>query len=333
MKAALISALVLLSAWGTRPASAADSAGRPRPVEFSGKRYIRLGDWAAANNFGVHWLQRDESLELTNRSARLVFMKDSRDAEVNGIHVWLSNPIVLQNGAGYISELDLDTAIRPVISPPKNWKGSQVRKIVIDPGHGGKDPGNEDGSHQEKKYTLLLAQELCDQLNHAGFSASLTRTTDTLIDLPVRPDIARRRIADLFISLHWNSVQTGKSQVKGIETYCLTPAGASSSNAGGEIGDGGTKPGNRNNDKNMFLAYELHKSLLQNLGAEDRGVRRARFLVLCYAEMPAVLIEGGFMSHPAESKKIYDPAYRRQMARAIVQGVIAYKRQVDPSKQ
>src|SRR5882724_1291650 len=307
MKAVLISTLVLLSAWGARPASAMEARGRIGLVEFSGKRYVRLEDWAAANNFGVHWLQRDESLELTNHFARLVFMKDSRDAVVNGIHVWLSHPIVLQNGAGYISELDLNTAVRPVLSPPKNWKGSPVRRIVIDPGHGGKDPGNEDGPHQEKKYTLLLAQELCDQLNRAGFKASLTRTTDTLIDLPIRPDIARRRLADLFISLHWNSVQTGKSQVKGIETYCLTPAGASSSNAGGEIGDAGTKPGNRNNDKNMFLAYELHKSLLQNLGTEDRGVRRARFLVLCDAEMPAVLIEGGFMSHPTESKKIYDP--------------------------
>ena len=332
MKTAFISTLVLLCAWGTRPASAADAAGRARPVEISGKRYVRLGDWANANNFEARWLWRDESLELTNRSARLVFTKDSRDAEVNGIHVWLSNPIVLQNGGGYISELDLNTAIRPVLSPPTNRKGAQVRKIVIDPGHGGKDPGNEDGPHQEKKYTLLLAQELCDQLNRAGFNASLTRTTDTLIDLPIRPDIARRRIADLFISLHWNSVQTGKSQVKGIETYCLTPAGASSSNAGGEIGDGGTKPGNRNNDKNMFLAYELHKSLLQSLGAEDRGVRRARFLVLCYAEMPAVLIEGGYMSHPTESKKIYDPIYRRQMAHAIVEGVLAYQRHVAPAK-
>jgi len=332
MTAALISSLVLLSALGTQPAPATEAAGRVRPVEISGKHYVRLGDWAAANNFGIHWLQRDESLELINHSARLVFTKDSRDAEVNGLHVWLSYPIVLQNGAGYISELDLNTAVHPVLAPPKNWKGAQIRKIVIDPGHGGKDPGNEDGPHQEKKYTLLLAQELCDQLNHAGFNASLTRTTDTLIDLPIRPDIARRRMADLFISLHWNSVQTGKSQVKGIETYCLTPAGASSSNAGGEIGDAGTKPGNRNNDKNMFLAYELHKSLLQSLGAEDRGVRRARFLVLCYAEMPAVLIEGGYMSHPAESKKIYDPAYRRQMAHAIVEGVLAYQRHVDPPK-
>ncbi len=82
----------------------------------------------------------------------------------------------------------------------------------------------------------------------------------------------------------------------------------------------------------MFLAYELHKSLLKDLAAPDRGVRRARFAVLRTAEMPAVLIEGGFMSHPAESKRIYDPAYRRQMARAIVEGIVAYKNQVEQRK-
>jgi len=147
--------------------------GSPGPHRLGGvfRQTLRPArDWAAANNFGVHWLQRDESLELTNPFARLVFVRDSRDAVVNGIHVWLSYPVVLQNGAGYASELDLNTVIRPVLSPPKNWKGSPVRRIVIDPGHGGKDPGNEDGPHQEKKFTLLLAQELCDQFETAQVS-------------------------------------------------------------------------------------------------------------------------------------------------------------------
>lgn len=329
MKATLISMLVLVLGLDAPPAFALVPSNRIPSVEISGRRYVRLADWAKANNFDVRWLKRDETVQLTNRFSSLEFTKDSREAELNGVNVWLSNPVVLQNGTAFISEMDLETAVRPVLFPPKNWRGFRIKNIVIDPGHGGRDPGNEDGSHQEKKYALLLAQELRDQLQHAGFTASLTRTTDTLIDLPVRPDIARRRAADLFISLHWNSVQSGKSQVKGIETYCLTPAGASSSNAGGEIRDAGTKAGNRNNEKNMFLAYELQKSLLKSLGAEDRGVRRARFAVLCNAEMPAVLIEGGFMSHPTESKKIYDPAYRRQMAHALVEGVLAYQRQVD----
>ena len=79
----------------------------------------------------------------------------------------------------------------------------------------------------------------------------------------------------------------------------------------------------------MLLAYQLEKSLVRNLGCEDRGVKRARFEVLRAAEMPAVLIEGGFMSHSAEAKKIYDAGYRRQMAQAIVEGILAYRRLVE----
>ncbi|MDB6065482.1 MAG: Cell wall hydrolase/autolysin [Pedosphaera sp.] len=334
MRATLVLILLLFSACGkwVGTAHAASTAGRIESVDFSGKRYVRLEDWAKLNNFDIRWMGHDETLQLTNRSSRLVFNKDSREAQLNGVNVCLSHPILLRNGGSYISKLDLETAVHPLVWPPLNRSGAKVKTIVIDPGHGGKDPGFENGSHQEKKYTLLLAQELCDQLKRAGFNASLTRTTDTKIELPERPDIARRRGADLFISLHWNSVGGSKNEVKGVQTFCLTPPGASSSNAGGEIIDAGAKPGNLNNAKNMFLAYELQKSLLKNLGTQDRGVRRARFAVLCPAEMPAVLIEGGFMSHPTESKRIYDPAYRRDMARAIVEGVQDYKRQVEPAR-
>ncbi len=115
----------------------------------------------------------------------------------------------------------------------------------------------------------------------------------------------------------------------GPQTFCLTPAGASSSNAGGEVIGAGPKAGNRNDEKNMLLAYEVQKSLLQNLRVADRGVRRARYWVLRDAEMPAVLIEGGFMSNPGEAKRIYDTGYRQQMARAIAAGVAAYKTQVE----
>ncbi|HZQ46249.1 MAG TPA: N-acetylmuramoyl-L-alanine amidase [Verrucomicrobiae bacterium] len=333
MKAALALSLLLVIGAGERVFCAQNAPVRVETAEFSGRRYLRLGDWAKANNFELHWQKREEVVQLSNRASRMVFTKDSREAELNGVKVWLSWPIVINNGAGYISELDLQTAIRPVLSPPKNWSGSKVRNIVIDPGHGGRDPGNQDGARQEKKYTLLLAQELSAQLKRAGFNPSLTRTTDAFIDLPVRPDIARRRGADLFISLHWNSVDSGKNEVRGIETYCLTPAGAASSNAGGEIIGAGTKPGNRFNEKNMFLAYELQKTLLKELRAPDRGVRRARFAVLRTAEMPAILLEGGFMSHPAESMRIYDPVSRRQMAHAIVDGILAYKNAVEQGKR
>jgi N-acetylmuramoyl-L-alanine amidase len=301
-------------------------------ISLFGRSHVRLTEWAKANGYEIQWLKKEQSLQLSKGSSKIILGMDSRQAALNGVNVWLSHPVVLRDGVPCISDLDLRTTLTPIILPPKNWSGAKVETIVIDPGHGGKDPGNQAGGNQEKKYALLLAKELCNQLKEAGFEASLTRNNDTLLDLPLRPEIANRRKADLFISLHWNSAGTGRNDVKGVETYCLTPAGASSTNAGGDIFGAGSKPGNRFDDKNLYLAYIIQKSLLGGVGAEDRGVRRARFAVLRTAEMPAVLIEGGFMSHPSEAKRIFDPAYRKQMAKSIVNGITAYKKQVEPVK-
>ena len=254
---------------------------------------------------------------------------DSREAQVNGVQVWLLFPLVNRNGSVYVAQLDLQTLMQPILAPPKNRSGAKIRTVCLDPGHGGKDPGNHVGSKDEKIYTLLLAQEIRQQLARAGLQATLTRSTDTFIELPERPDLARRQKADLFVSLHFNSSDSGRNEVHGSEVYCLTPAGASSTNARGEGSGAGSFAGNRYNEKNMFLAYQVQKALTRNLAVEDRGVRRARFAVLRDATMPAVLIEAGFMSHPAEGRKIFTPAYRQQMARAIVDGLLAYKRTVE----
>jgi N-acetylmuramoyl-L-alanine amidase len=176
---------------------------------------------------------------------------------------------------------------------------------------------------------LLLARELNDQLTKLGFNVTMTRSSDTFIELPDRPDIARRRNADLFVSLHFNAVGGSAITVRGAEVYCLTPAGAASTNARGEGAGAGWFRGNHFNDKNMYLSWLIQRALTRSLGVEDRGVHRARFAVLREAAMPAVLIEGGFLSNPGESKKILDPAYRRQMARAIADSILAYKKTVE----
>ena len=325
-------ALLVLACALVLPAEARKGAREIPSASLLGRNYLRLADWARANNFEVHWLKQDEIVQVANHSARMVFEVDSRAADFNGTSVKLCYPVLMRNGSPCLTQLDADATLRPLLYPARNRPGAKIRNIVLDPGHGGRDPGNQDGAHQEKRYTLLLAQELADQLKRAGFRVSLTRTTDTLIDLPDRPDIARRRGADLFISLHWNSIATGRSNVKGAQTYCLTPAGAPSSNADAGAGGGGSNPGNRLNDKNVLLAYEIQTALRKGLGTDDQGVRRARFWVLRDATMPAVLIEGGYMSHPSESKHIYDPAYRSQMARAILEGIQAYKTQVERSR-
>ena len=224
---------------------------------------------------------------------------------------------------------DVVTALNPVVSPSRT-PGRTVKTICIDPGHGGKDPGNREGRQQEKTYTLLLARELGKQLSAAGFNVAMTRSSDTFIELPTRPELAKRRRADLMLSLHFNAVGSpGGSSVQGAEVYCLTPARASSTNARGEGAGTGAFPGNQHDSKNMLLAYHVQKALVHRLGAQDRGVKRARFAVLRSAEMPTVLIEGGFMTHPGEAKKIYDATYRRKMAEAILEAVLAYRKAVE----
>jgi N-acetylmuramoyl-L-alanine amidase len=305
--------------------------GASQQVSFriAGKEYIRLADWAKANGFDLRWIKRDESLQLGSQSSKIVITVDSREAQVNGIHAWLSFPAVNQSGAVCLAKLDAQTLLEPLLSLPKNRTGAKIRTVSLDPGHGGHDPGNHIGSKEEKTYTLLLAQEVRQQLIRAGLKATLTRNTDAFIELPDRPDLARRQKADLFVSLHFNSADTARNEVHGSEVYCLTPPGASSTNARGEGSGAGSFTGNQFNSKNVFLGYQIQRSLTQSLGVADRGVRRARFAVLRDAAMPAVLIEAGFMSHPVEGRKIFTATYRQQMARAIVDGILAYKRTVE----
>jgi N-acetylmuramoyl-L-alanine amidase len=250
------------------------------------------------------------------------------------VHVWLLFPPVTRDGAIYLAQIDLKSTLQPIFFPPKNHHGPGVKTICLDPGHGGKDPGFCIGTNQEKRrstnqektYNLLLAEEVGRQLIRAGFKVSMTRDSDTFIELATRSESARRRGADLFVSLHFNATGSSQNSVQGAEVYCMTPPGAPSTNARGEGGGAGSFPGNRFNDKNLFLAYQIQKSLTGELSVEDRGVHRGRLAVLREATMPAVLVEAGFLSHPVEGRKIFTAAYRRKMAAAIVSGIQSYKR-------
>lgn len=314
-------------------APAAPSAPRgPAPLHVGGTDYIPLAAWAGAHNLDFRWVTPEESLQLTNRSARILLSVDHREMQFNGTQIWLLFPIVLHNGGAYLAQLDALTTLQPLLAPTKNRPSVKIKKVCLDPGHGGKDPGNRVGSNEEKRYTLQLAQEVSAQLTKAGLKVIMTRTDDTFIELPDRADIARRRTADLFVSIHFNSADSGRDTVHGTEVYCMTPAGAASTNSRGEGGGTGAFAGNRCNDRNLFLAYQMQRSLTRSLQAPDRGVRRARFAVLRDATMPATLIESGFMSHPTEGQKIFTAEYRKKLARAIVDGLLAYKRAVEQTQ-
>lgn len=330
LRAVFASLIVLFGAW---------SASASGLAFINGQSCLQISQWAAANSFSSSTRDTGREVVLTDADTRLVFDANSAQVEINGIHVRLSFPVASQADHLYLSELDFKTLVRPLVDPPR----SQVKPtltICLDPGHGGKDTGNRVGSgffaHNEKTYTLALALVLRQELANLGFNVVLTRTSDVYVPLPARPALANARGADLFVSLHFNSSQEDPASVAGPETYCITPAGAKSSNDHSDEGEGyavsGTAPtvANYNEDKSLLLAYEMEKALVQNLHAEDRGVRRARFAVLRDARMPAILIEGGYMTNPTEGRKINTSAYRQQMADAITKGILTYLRITEP---
>jgi N-acetylmuramoyl-L-alanine amidase len=304
---------------------AATLNGLPRYSLF-GREYVNVAAWAKAAGFEWEWTRPREELQIASKYSRVILTMDSRKATINGATVWLSAPIARKDDEAFIGPVDLRTAIFPVLYPPKLRQGTKIRTVCLDPGHGGKDPGNEEGVLQEKKYTLLLANELQAVLKKAGLKVVSTRTSDTFVDLAQRPETARAKGAQLLVSLHFNSAQGGGA--KGLETYCMTPAHTSSSNARGEGAETGPRAGNRSDAFNLLLAFHVHKAMAgSTLRMEDRGIKRARFAVLNTATLPAILIEGGFMDNAEDRQKILDAAARKKLARAIADGILAYKKQ------
>lgn len=242
---------------------------------------------------------------------------------VDGVKVMLDDPIGSQRGHLTLSRRDYDKVFVPLF-----WELPKVpvRRIVLDPGHGGKDTGKVNGPYKytEKAATLDTAARLKILLEKQGFEVVFTRTKDVFVDLDDRPALAANAKADLFISLHYNAGPAGDSSSDGIETYCLTPAGQKSTNAGKAKSTTGVEPGNRFDTANMALGWGIQRRLVKGTGADDRGVRRARFAVLRTLTCPGVLIEGGFMSSRKEGALIADAAYRQKIAEAVAAGIVDY---------
>ena len=293
-------------------------------VPLHGERYISLQKWARAKGFTIDWEPTNRLVSVTNRWARLEFNINSKRASINGTTVWLSSIVPASGNTIYISERDVFKHLHPVLYPDKLPAGKRVRTIVIAPGHGGKDPGHQSNNRQEKTYALLMSKVLKETLEAAGFKVVMTREKDIFVELEDQATLARKVNADLFIAIHYNAALD--VQAKGVETYCLTPVGAISTNGGEPVGK---SPGHASESLNALLAYQVHKSILQNTEFADRGIRRANFLVLRQISMPGILIEGGFLSNPYDAQKITNPVYRRKTARAITDGILAYKRLVE----
>jgi N-acetylmuramoyl-L-alanine amidase len=222
--------------------------------------------------------------------------------------------------------------------------GLNVSKIVIDPGHGGKDPGCFfDGGIKEKNVVLMLAKILARKIEEKlGCQAVLTRQNDVFVPLENRTAFANMQKADLFISLHVNALK--QADVHGLETYYLNMATdersvllAARENATSEknISDLQSILNdlmlNTKITESSQLAHDVQKGIMGTIGKKysdfrDLGVKQAPFYVLIGAEMPAVLVETGFITNPVERRRLESKKYLEMMADGIVAGLESYIR-------
>jgi N-acetylmuramoyl-L-alanine amidase len=252
--------------------------------------------------------------------AQLVVQPDHRDITLNGVEHWLSTPVLSARGQLWISSRDVLKTIDPVLRQGRLPAPVAIRLVILDPGHGGSDTGTRGRRSVEKTLTLDLAKRVERYLEADGLAAVLTRTSDRNVGLDDRVDFAKSKRADLFVSIHFNS----GGGAEGIETYCVPAAGAGSTASPHETGD--ACPGNRNDGQNVWLAHCVQRATLRATGAPDRGVRRARFVVIRDAPCPAILAECGFLSNRAEEQQILTDDYRDKLAKSIAAGILEYKR-------
>ncbi len=226
--------------------------------------------------------------------------------------------------------------------------GLRVKRVVLDPGHGGKDPGASFRGLLEKDLTLDLAKRAAPKVAKLlGAEVLLTRNKDVFVPLEDRTAFANTHEADVFVSIHLNAAPS--SSLSGVETYFLNLATdensmrvAARENATTQrsISDLQTilndlMLNSKINESNR-LARTLHRDLLSCLRKQhkvaDLHVKQAPFYVLIGARMPAVLTEVGFITNPQEHQRLSTPAYREQLAEGLAQGIASYARNLKSSR-
>lgn len=214
---------------------------------------------------------------------------------------WQYNPHVDQDQIAYCKPQK--------ITPFSKYTTKAVPKtIMIDPGHGGKDQGthcSKEPAYEEKQLNLATAKLVQRYLQKLGYLVHMTRTDDSAIELQERAEMANKKHCDLFVSLHYNSAPN--KQATGIEVYFFN-----------------SKENPTRAKASEQLAEYILQAVVNKTQAKVRGVRKGNFAVIRETKMPAILIEGGFLTNETERDNILNNAYRKKIALGIVQGIEHY---------
>lgn len=219
--------------------------------------------------------------------------------------------------------------------------------VVIDPGHGGKDSGAmglNSRKYMEKTVVLMIAKRLRVHLETLGFKVYMTRSSNRFVKLGSRTRFANRKKADAFVSIHANAVPKRKWNTRqGIETYFLQTSRSARSKRIAASENSVVLEKKDRISKNVILnlmtgpkivmsnkmAIDVQKNILKNVhtrypAARDNGVRPAPFWVLVGAQMPSILVETGYITHPEERKRLFSKTYQDLIAKGIAQGISTY---------
>ncbi|MBR7138868.1 MAG: N-acetylmuramoyl-L-alanine amidase [Lentisphaeria bacterium] len=255
------------------------------------KRLAKYAPAATEENCLLKW--RNNTFKLHPNRQFAVF---------NGMPIQLpAAPLYGEDKVYKVTPMTLRNIIDPLMTghiPPR-----QIRRILVDPGHGGNDMGAPGKISKEKDLNFLLAREIAFALQKKGFQVAMTRTRDVFLPLRSRVDLVKKYKADLFISVHHNASKRNPA-ASGIECFAFkTPR-----------------------SEDTLLAVMIQESLIRHTGSVNRGVKFANFSVLRGNPVPAVLIEAGFVTNAAEEKRLVDPRWRRKAAAAVAGAVTSYAR-------
>lgn len=296
-----------------------------------GRRYVPIEDVARFYRLNEPSVEGG-NFTLTGQGRTIRGRAAGRDVSINNVKYVLCFPIVSKAGRLYISAMDVTKIIEPVMRPGKIKNATAVRTVILDAGHGGHDSGAKGPLGVEKEAALDVVRRARDLLQKNGYNVRLTRMTDVFIPLEKRAAFANKYPNAIFVSVHFNKSNTIGGT--GIETYALAPRGVPSMDEENlSYSDFKQYPGHARDPENIALATAMHSSMLRHLRLYDRGIKRARFVVIRDIAVPGVLLEGGFMNHPTDARQIAQPAFRDAFARAILEGVNRYQSAVSGQMQ
>ncbi len=328
------------------------------PVAIAGVDYLPVPALCDRYHAKLSWDRRAHTITVDVRGLQIRGEENSPLITLNGIPQRLTGPLVVYHRTlmapssveQWLSLTGSPPAVTPAPLPPPPapvpTNVNQMRRIMLDPGHGGHDPGAiGPNGVREKDVVLDVARRLRDKLAGRGVDVQMTRADDTFIPLTGRTRLANERRADLFVSIHANASRN--RHVYGVEAYYLREKADGSAWAYAAAGglpppvDEGLMAGSSRTLKAIVwdllhaerrreaveLGMRLCRSLREQAQTRSRGVRGARFQVLRTAAMPAVLIEVGYLTNQEEEARLGDPAYRDALAESLANGLLQYVQQ------